>query len=541
MTTIRGTSAGLLAERLKAHGVRYAFGIPSGQILPVVEAFEQHGVRFVLVSHEMTAGFMADVMGRLTGVPGVALATLGPGTTNLATGVGNALLDRSPCLILTGQVPTAQLGRRVQMHIDHSALFAPLTKASLCLAPSTIRDGVDRAVALALAEPPGPVHLDLPEDVIAAPITTRHGRALLPVGVRRRKGGSLGRALSALRTSRRPVAALGLTAARLGVGRHIQRFLERHRIPFVTTMMGKGVVPDDHPLHIGVVGRARHRWVEAFLAGADLILGIGYDPVEIGYEDWMPKVPLIHIDGEPVDADPRVQVAADVQGDVRELLAGLTRGGIPRTDWDLAAIRTFRQRLHAGLRPVNGGFQPHQVLDVLRAWLPEDGILTCDVGAHTHIIASQWPVTQPNTLLVSNGWSSMGYGIPAAMAATLAAPDREVACVVGDGGFLMQAGEMATAARLGRRVVFVILRDASLSLIEAKQLRKGFRIAGVRLFSETVQPATNYFGVPCLPVRSAQEFRRALAVARSARGPVAIEAVVDGSLYPEILYGAWEG
>jgi acetolactate synthase-1/2/3 large subunit len=541
MTTVRGTSAGLLAERLKAHGVRYAFGIPSGQILPIVEAFEHHGIRFVLVSHEMTAGFMADVMGRLTGVPGVALATLGPGTTNLATGVGNALLDRSPCLILTGQVPTAQLGRRVQMHIDHAALYAPLTKASLCLAPATIRDGVDRAVALALAEPPGPVHLDLPEDVIAAPIAPRHGRASLPAEARRRKGGSLGGALAALRRARRPVAALGLTAARLGVGRYIQRFLERHRIPFVTTMMGKGVVPEDHPLHIGVVGRAKHRWVEAFLADADLVLGIGYDPVEIGYEDWMPKVPLVHLDGEPVDADPRVQVAADVQGDVRDLLAGLSRRGVPRTAWDLAAIRAFRQRLYAGLRPRAEGFQPHQVLDLLRAWLPDDGILACDVGAHTHIIASQWPVRRPNTLLVSNGWSSMGYGIPAAMAAKLAAPDREVACVVGDGGFLMQAGEMATAARLGRRIVFVILRDASLSLIEAKQLRKGYRIAGVRLFVEAAQPATDYFGVPCLPVRSPREFRRALTAARRAKGPVAIEAVVDGSLYPEILYGAWEG
>jgi acetolactate synthase-1/2/3 large subunit len=385
------------------------------------------------------------------------------------------------------------------------------------------------------------VHLDLPEDVIAAPISRPQGRAALPAPRPRPKSGAPGKALAALRRARRPVAALGLSAARLGAGRHVQRFLERHQIPFVTTMMGKGVVPEDHPLHVGVVGRARHRWVEAFLADADLILGIGYDPVEIGYEDWMPKVPLVHLDGERVDADPRVAVAADVQGGLCEMLAALSRGWAGRTAWDPAAIRAFRRRLAAGLRPANGRFQPHEVLDLLRAWLPEDGILACDVGAHTHIIASQWPVTRPNTLLVSNGWSSMGYGIPAAMAAALAAPDREVACVVGDGGFLMQAGEMATAARLGCRVVFVILRDESLSLIEAKQVRKGYRIAGVRLFPQAVRPPAHYFGVPCLPARSPQEFRRALGTARRAGGPVAIEAVVDGSQYPEILYGAWEG
>ena len=538
MGNLRETSAGVLAERLWAHGVRYVFGIPSGQILPIVEAIERRGIRFVLVSHEMTAGFMADVMGRLTGVPGVALATLGPGATNLATGVGNAFLDRSPCLALTGQVPRDQFARRVQMRIDHGRLFAPLTKASLQLSPETMGDGIDRAVALATAEPPGPVHLDLPEDVITASAPGRAGRAALPAPRPRRPGGRIQAAARALARARRPVAVLGLTAARLGAGGRIQRFLEARRIPFVTTMLGKGVVPEDHPLHIGVVGRARHRWVEAFLADADLVVGIGYDPVEIGYEEWMPPAPLVHLGGEPADVAPRVALAADVQGDIAGILSGLARAGGPRAEWDLQEIRAFRARLFAGLRPRADGFQPHQVLDLLRDHLPADGILACDVGAHTHLIASQWEVTRPGTLLVSNGWSSMGYGIPAAMAATLAAPGREVACVVGDGGFLMQAGEMATAARLGRRLLFVILRDASLSLIEAKQRRKGYRPAGVRLFPETAAPAPDYFGVPCLAVRSPREFSRGLAAARRAKGPVALEAVVDGSHYGEILYGA---
>lgn len=527
------TNADLLARRLKAHGVRYVFGIPSGQILPVVEAAERCGIRFVLVSHEMSAAFMADVVGRLTGVPGVALATLGPGATNLATGVGNALLDRSPCLILTGQVATSQTGRRLQMHIDHHPLFAPLTKASLTLVNGWVGATLDRALALASAEPPGPVHLDLPEDVLVAPAAEREvrQRSAAP-GTRRLVG--LRDAIRALRRAKRPVAVLGLSAARAEVGQQIRRFLERWKIPYVTTMMGKGVVPDPHPLSIGVVGRARHRWVEAFVKSADLVLGLGYDPVEIGYEDWMPDLPLVHVDRERPDVDSRVRVAAVVRGDLGEAVEALTAAPLTRTEWELPVIRAFQERLAAGLRPRATSFQPYQVLDLLRAWLPADGILACDVGAHTHIIASQWPLPVGGTLLVSNGWSSMGYGIPAALAASLACPQRRVACVVGDGGFLMQAGEMATAARLGRPVLFVVLQDGSLSLIEAKQRRRGFRVAGVTL--GTRRPPEHYFGVPCLWARSEAEFRVALQRARRSRGPMIIKAEVDGSRYGEILY-----
>jgi acetolactate synthase-1/2/3 large subunit len=535
MGDIRRTNAGVLANRLRALGVRYAFGIPSGQILAMIEAFEACGVRFILVSHEMTAAFMADVVGRLTGVPGVALATLGPGATNLATGVGNALLDRSPCLIITGQVASAQFGRRVQMHVDHQQLFAPLTKGSFLLAPGRIGDTIDGAVALATAEPPGPVHLDLLDDV-AVTVAREEPRKRRPsVTPDRGRVRGVPAAVRALQGAKRPVAALGLSAARSGSGARIRRFLERHKMPFVTTMMGKGVVPERHPLHIGVVGRARHRWVEKFLADADLVLGIGYDPVEIGYDEWMPPVPLVHVDGEAVDVDPRVVVAAAVHGDIGTALESVAAARLRPTAWDLESIRRFRARLAASLRPASRRFQPWEVLDLLREWLPANGILACDVGAHTHLIASQWDVENGN-LLVSNGWSSMGYGIPAAMAAKLVRPTREVACVVGDGGFLMQAGEMATAARLGRRVLFVVLRDESLSLIYVKQRRRGYRITGVGLPARWSVPPPHYFGVPCVPARSAQEFRAALVRARRCRGPLVIEAIVDGSRYAELLY-----
>jgi acetolactate synthase-1/2/3 large subunit len=250
----------------------------------------------------------------------------------------------------------------------------------------------------------------------------------------------------------------------------------------------------------------------------------------------MPKVPLVHVDSEPADTDSGVPVAAEVTGNLGAAVDALAAAGLGCAAWDHAAIRGFRSRLAVSLRPASRLFQPWQVLDLLREWLPADGILACDVGAHTHLVATQWPVPRTGQLLVSNGWSSMGYAIPAALAAKLVRPTREVACVVGDGGFLMQAGEMATAARLDLRVLFVHLRDESLSLIEAKQRRRGFRTIGVRLPVRHPQPPSHYFGVPCIPARTPREFRAALRRAARRRGPVLIEAVVDGGRYAELLY-----
>jgi acetolactate synthase-1/2/3 large subunit len=305
---------------------------------------------------------------------------------------------------------------------DHQALMRPLTKGSFHLAPGLMADTVDRTVALAIAEPPGPVHLEFPDDVAVGEVRETPSRL---VRAKTNPGGEvagLAQALEVLRQTQRPVVALGLSAARMGVGAQVRRFVERHRVPFVSTMMGKGVLPDEHPLCIGVVGRARHLWVEEFLSRADLIVGIGYDSVEIGCEDWVRDVPIVHVDREKADVDSRVRVAAEVLGDLQTSLPALSKATLPRYAWNLDALRQFRLNLLQSLRPAGRRFQPHQVLDLLRAWLPEDGILASDVGAHTHIIATQWPIAQPQNLLVSNGWSSMGYAIPAALATKLARP-----------------------------------------------------------------------------------------------------------------------
>jgi acetolactate synthase-1/2/3 large subunit len=534
------TNADLIARTLREAGVRYCFGIPSGQVLPLIEAMRRAGIEYVLVSHEGAAGFMADVVGRLTGVPGVCLATLGPGATNMTTGVGNALLDRSPLLAITGQVPVAQLKRRVQMRIDQQDLFRPLTKATFMAEPGRVTATVREAMRLACAEPPGPVHLDLPEDVALAPPAeplrdlTVAGAALLPL-----TGGlALAGVGRMLQQARRPVAALGFSVFRTGQLEALRRFLEGQNLPFVTTMMAKGAVPEDHPLWVGVIGRARRKTVETFLARADLVIGIGYDPVEINYEEWMPKVPLVHLDGEPADVDGTVNVAHQVVGDLASTLVGLESLPPRANHWKADELAAFRAHLEASLRLAPGdGFQPWEALDLLREALPRDAIVTCDVGAHTHLVATQWRTYLPHTLLVSNGWSSMGYGIPAALGAKLACPDREVACIMGDGCLLMMAGEMATARRLGRKVLFLVLNDNWLALIKVKQERRKYGLTGVQLGETNYSPPDQYFGVPCRATRTPAEFRAALQWARAVDGPAVVEAMVRPEIYSEILYG----
>jgi len=530
--------------------VRYAAGIPSGQVLAIIEAMRGVGIEYVLVSHEGAAGFMADVIGRVSGVPGVGIATVGPGATNLTTGIGNAFLDRSPALAVTGQVPVAQLNRRVQMRIDHQALFRPITKGTYQLTgKEDVAQTVSAALALAAGEPPGPVHLDLPEDVATAPaVPLPPPERSDPAGWHRERRGEgapspakapdLDAVLARLKAARKPVAALGFSLYRSGALPELRRFLEANHIPFVTTNMAKGVVPEDHHLWLGVVGRVRRKTIEDYLAQADLVIGIGYDPVEISYEEWMPPAPLVHVDGEKADVGPTVRLEAEAIGPLGASIRALADAKPVTNDWDDAEMAVFRATLESSIRLNEaGGFQPWQALDVMREVLPPDAILACDVGAHTHLVATQWRVTVPETLLVSNGWSSMGYAIPAALGAKLAAPNRTVAAVMGDGCFLMMAGEMATAARLGLPIPFVVLNDSWLSLIKVKQERRDYAYSGVEVSQRPAEPPSDYFGVPNHVVRTSAELRQALTHALRANGPTVIEALVRPEIYSTILYG----
>jgi acetolactate synthase I/II/III large subunit len=530
-------NADLIVATLKAAGIDRGFGIPSGNVLPLMEAMRKGGIEFVLTAHEGSAGFAADVTGRMTGRPGLCIATLGPGATNLATGVGCAFLDRSPMIAITCNLNTDQLGRRIQMWIDHHALFAPITKATLRLEQGRIAETVTAAIALALSEPKGPVHLDLPEDVALAPAREAPPAPAAPRSLAPPQDAALARAGELIAAAKFPVAVIGSSAMRLGDPGLLRRVIERHNLPFATTTMAKGMISEAHPLAIGCIERACRQVQRRVLRTADLIVGIGYDTVEVEYEAWIGDVPLLHIDIEPADIAPGVKLVHQVTGDLDTALARLAALPESANRWIPAALADHRRAFHKALRPVSSTFTAHAAIDAVRQALPPDGILSFDVGAHTHQIASQWTAHGPKTFHITNGWSSMGFGLPGAIAAKLARPDLPVVCLIGDGCFQMTCGEVAVAKRLGLALPVVVLDDKWLALIKVKQIRRQFPLYGTALQQEDYrEPPAHYFGVPAHGVRSADALATAVTAALAADGPTVIEAVIDSDHYVDTVY-----
>lgn len=524
----------LIVRMLRKAGVTEGFGIPSGNVLPLMEAMRAGGMRFVLTAHEGSAGFAADVTGRMTGRPGFCIATHGPGATNLATGVGCAWLDRSPLIALTCNIPTAQFGRRVQMHIAHHDFFAPITKASLKLRAGSIAQTVAHAIRLALSEPMGPVHLDLPEDVALASCDEDEVEIAPPARLPPPPDAALREAARLIAAAKKPIAIIGAAAMRMTAPGLLRQFIDRHRMPFATTAMAKGLVSEDHPLSLGCIERARRQVQRGFLQGADLIVGLGYDTIEVEYEAWIGKLPLLHVDIERADTDGSVQIAHEVVGDLDAAIAALARAAPNGGGWSLADIARHRERFQSSLRPPSNGFTPHQAIDVVRRVLPRDGVLAFDVGAHTHQIASQWPAYGRREFLLTNGWSSMGFGLPAAIAAKLARPDLPVVAILGDGCFQMTCGELAVARRLGLALPVVVLDDRWLALIKVKQERRDYPYFGTEI--DTVAPPAHYFGVPAFAAQNPTELEAALRRALAAPAPTVIEAAVDAAHYSETVY-----
>lgn len=576
-------NADLIVSLLKAAGIERGFGVPSGNVLPLMEAMRSGGIDFVLTAHEGSAGFAADVTSRMTGVPGLCIATLGPGATNLATGVGCAWLDRSPLIAITCTLNEAQLGRRIQMWIDHQTLFKPITKASLVLRPGNIAETVCEALRLAMSEPQGPVHLDLPEDVALAAATEpipesaaifpdegRRGGGLAP-GLRLDANGdglaptlrsgsndqptvapegsaaestkheqdtAIDAAVRLLRRAQRPLAVIGATAMRMQRPALLRDFLERHGIPFASTTMAKGMIDETHPLSIGCIERACRQLQRRFIREhADLVIGIGYDTIEVEYEAWIGSVPVLHVDPERADVDSSVTLAHELVCDLDTSLAALAAVEPCENAWNGQIIEQHRARFQAALRPAAEHFSPHAAIDVVRRVLPREGVLAFDVGAHTHQIASQWTAHAPRTFLITNGWSSMGFGLPAAIAAKLARRDLPVVCIVGDGCFQMTCGELAVAKRERLAIPFVVLDDRWLSLIKVKQERRTLEHYGTALLEEPYQaPPAHYFGVRAVGARSADELQRSLEEALGANGPTVIEALIDPASYSETVF-----
>lgn len=530
------TVALAVVEALRDIGVKHVFGVPSGGWVDYMESLRvTDGIEFVLATHEGGAAFMADVCGRLSGAPGVCFGTFGPGATNLATGVGSALLDRSPMIAFTDEMPAPMRGRVTQMGIDHQALFAPLTKSTTRLTAAGARQTVLDAAAIAQSERPGPVHIGLPTGLSA--------EATDGVGAPRQKEvvplpdlALLEEAKLQIARSRKPLLVVGLAAARTDLAAGIRQLAEHLQAPVVLTPMVKGLLPEDHPLYAGVLFHALSDVVAETYSQADLLVAIGYDPVEFNFEQWIPHAPLINLDTALLDIDPTTCAGTlDIQGDIAAGIAALNAGPAPSSDWDLQALATRRASMFARMSPASSTFGPCAALDILRDCFPDNGIMTCDVGAHIHLIGQKWPTPRLGLQIMTNGWSAMGFAIPAAIAAKLSRPETPVCAVVGDGGFLMTAGELAVAERLQLDIVFVVFTDNDLALIRIKQEKKSNPIYGTPIRAAGTIGGDNIFGVPVLRAEDPQRYRAALEQAMAMRGPVIVEAIIDSREYDQLV------
>ncbi len=420
------TVAAAVVDALKEMGVRYVFGVPSGGWVDYMEALRKtEGIEFILTTHEGGAGMMADVCGRLTGAPGACFGTFGPGATNLATGVGEALLDRSPVIALTDEMPAAMRGRTTQMGIDHQALFRPLTKKTTRLEPQSVKSILFDAGRVALEGRPGPVHVGLPVGMSAEKASNENVSFARPSPPSPADAALLKQAAKVFAQAKKPVLAIGLGAVHARLADEIRALAEKHKVPVVLTPMAKGMLGEDHPCYAGVVFHALSDMVGQTHQDADLVVAIGYDPVEFNYESWLSKkAKLISFDIEPADIDRNTyEVAVDAVGDIKASVSALLALPAVANDWDLKALAERRAAMFEKLKPSKTGFGPKGALAVLREVLPQDGIMTCDVGAHTHLIGQLWRTPAPGTQIMTNGWSTMGFGIPAAIAAKLVHPD----------------------------------------------------------------------------------------------------------------------
>ncbi|MFN4281075.1 MAG: thiamine pyrophosphate-binding protein [Alphaproteobacteria bacterium] len=532
------TVAAAVVRALKEIGVKHVFGVPSGGWVDYMEELRKtDGIEFILATHEGGAGMMADVCGRITGAPGVCFGTFGPGATNLATGVGEALLDRSPMIALTDEMPAHLRGRTVQMAIDHQALFKPLTKKTTRLAAKGVRKTLFDAARVALEGRPGPVHVGLPVGLSAETAAPEKLAFKGPAKPAKADAAKLKKAAALFAKAEKPILAVGLGAAQAKLGAEIVALAHKHDIPVVLTPMAKGLLAENDRSYAGVLFHALSDMVGETHRQADLVVAIGYDPVEFNYESWMPATaPLISLDIERADIDRKsYKVAVDAAGDIKHSLAALLKVKPRQRAWDMDALAARRDAMFAKLRPGNQGFGPKGALKALREALPADGIMTCDVGAHTHLIGQLWPTPAPGLQIMTNGWSTMGFGIPAAIAAKLCAPEKPVCAVVGDGGFLMTVGELATAVRYGVKIVVLVLTDNDLALIRIKQQKKGNPIYGTPVRATGSIGGDNLFGVPVLSADDALSLCQALDKAFKMDGPVVVQALVDSREYDGVV------
>jgi acetolactate synthase I/II/III large subunit len=555
MTSISGvtrTVAGLIVECLEAEGCRWVFSVPGEETMALLDALSKSGsVRHVTTRHEQGAAFMADVHGRLTGRPAVALATLGPGATNLLTGVADAYLDRAPMVAITGQASSDKLHKEAHQVVDIVRMFEPVTKWNTRVERvESVPEIMRKAFRVAALEKPGPTHIELPENLAGAAIGPGEpGNGLRPLVPGHTyfpepSNEAIAHAARLLAESERPIVLAGNGVLRRDASGALRDFARGLHVPVAVTFMGKGAMDDRSHLSLMAVGLQARDHVLSGFDRADLVVSVGYDPVEYGPALWNPNRAhrIVHIDTQPAEVDaayrPEVELIGDIEGSLRRLLAEVQPHGIGGRD--ATARHAAREILvHADLRTelladlqayeADDGWpiKPQRAIADLRRALGPSDIVVSDVGAHKIWVARLYQAYEPNTVIISNGLAAMGISLPGAIAAKLVHPERRVVALCGDGGFLMNSQELETAKRIGANITVVIWRDNGYGLIDWKQRNEFGRPFGVEFGNPDFVDYARSFGIAGLRPESSADLYPTLMRALEVDGPSVVEVPID--------------
>jgi acetolactate synthase-1/2/3 large subunit len=524
-------AADLLVRCLENEGVIRVFGVPGEETLSLLDALADSSVTFIPTRHEQGAALMADVYGRITGRPGVCLATLGPGATNLVTGVADAFLDHAPLVAITGQTDLATIHKEAHQYIDTPELFRSITKWQARVSePGVVPEVVRKAFKIAETEKPGPTHIELPEEV-AAREAEGQPLKITQVEYPRPADHAVQTAAELIGRAERPMILAGNGVVRRRAAGELREFTEKVCIPAANTFMSKGVMGYSNPMARLTVGIQNRDYELSGLDEADVVVAVGYDFVELAPRLWNPRRDkrIIHIDTLPAEVDEHYLPAVEIVSEIGEALRALTPACATRElltdDPPLKSTVLAELKSHANDQSVP--LRPQRILSDMRRVLSEDDILISDVGAHKLWIARLFPAEQPNTVIISNGFATMGIGLPGGIAAKLAAPERRVVVVSGDGGFLMNVQELETARRLGTSFVTVVWVDGGYGSIRWKQEAIFGRAFGVEFGNPDFVQLAQAFGLPAFLIAEADDFAPALTRALALEEPSIIAVPVD--------------
>ncbi|MCH8956502.1 acetolactate synthase large subunit [candidate division KSB1 bacterium] len=530
----------LFIKALENEGVEYIFGIPGEENLDFLDSMKDSKIKLVLTRHEQGAGFMAATYGRLTGKPGVCLATLGPGATNFTTPAAYAQLGAMPMMMITGQKPIKKSKQGRFQIVDIVDLFRPITKYTRQIVngnniPSMVRE----AFRLAMEERPGAVHLELPED-----IATEDCDEIIfdVVGFRRPDADELAirAAAKMIENAKMPLLLIGAGANRKRTSEALTQFIKQTGMPFFNTQLGKGVVDERHPQFLGTAALSDNDFLHCAINRADLIINIGHDVIEkppFFMEKGGTKV--IHVNFFPTQVDevyfPQLNVIGDIATSVKHIASHIT----DKSNWDLSYYERIKAEVESHLAKYSKDSRfpilPQRLVHIVREQLPEDGIVTLDNGVYKIWFARNYKCYQPNTLLLDNALATMGAGLPSAMCAKLINPNKKVISVCGDGGFMMNSQELETAVRLRLNLVVIILNDSAYGMIKWKQEGMGFDNFGLDYKNpDFVKYAESYGAIGHRPT-SDEHFRELLAKCLNMDGVHVIDLAVDYSLNHSIL------